>query len=71
MGDLYPSWPKFAVNLHWLGERLAEERLVGAAGIEPATLGLEIRCSIRLSYAPTMTRDYCINVVVGGHSRTP
>jgi hypothetical protein len=28
--------------------------LVGAAGIEPATLGLEIRCSIRLSYAPTV-----------------
>ena len=27
--------------------------LVGAAGIEPATLGLEIRCSIRLSYAPS------------------
>jgi (2Fe-2S) ferredoxin len=26
--------------------------LVGAAGIEPATTGLEIRCSIRLSYAP-------------------
>ena len=26
--------------------------MVGAAGIEPATLGLEIRCSIRLSYAP-------------------
>gem|GEM_PF-6252285 len=27
-------------------------RVVGAAGLEPATLGLEIRCSIRLSYAP-------------------
>ena|SRR5581483_485754 len=27
-------------------------RMVGAAGVEPATLGLEIRCSIRLSYAP-------------------
>jgi hypothetical protein len=26
--------------------------MVGAAGFEPATLGLEIRCSIRLSYAP-------------------
>src|SRR5580700_6144851 len=26
--------------------------LVGAAGIEPATTGLEIRCSIQLSYAP-------------------
>jgi hypothetical protein len=26
--------------------------MVGAAGIEPATLGLEIRCSILLSYAP-------------------
>jgi hypothetical protein len=28
--------------------------MVGAAGIEPATLGLEIRCSIRLSYAPAL-----------------
>jgi hypothetical protein len=27
--------------------------LVGAAGLEPATLCLEGRCSIRLSYAPT------------------
>ena len=27
--------------------------VVGAAGIEPATTGLEIRCSIRLSYAPS------------------
>ena len=26
--------------------------MVGAAGLEPATLGLEIRCSIHLSYAP-------------------
>jgi hypothetical protein len=37
------------------GTEVAEnllETLVGAAGIEPATLGLEIRCSIRLSYAP-------------------
>ena len=28
--------------------------LVGAAGLEPATLCLEGRCSIRLSYAPAM-----------------
>src|SRR5712671_4232989 len=28
--------------------------LVGTAGIEPATAGLEIRCSIQLSYAPTV-----------------
>ena len=27
--------------------------MVGAAGLEPATLCLEGRCSIRLSYAPT------------------
>ena len=27
-------------------------KMVGAAGLEPATTGLEIRCSIRLSYAP-------------------
>ena len=30
--------------------------MVGAAGIEPATVGLEIRCSIRLSYAPSLLR---------------
>src|SRR5208282_225485 len=35
-------------------------RVVGPAGIEPATLGLEIRCSIRLSYGPSTTY---------GHSR--
>ncbi len=29
-------------------------QVVGAAGIEPATLGLEIQCSIRLSYAPIL-----------------
>ncbi len=28
--------------------------LVGPAGIEPATLGLEIRCSILLSYGPKL-----------------
>jgi hypothetical protein len=30
----------------------AKSDLVGAAGIEPATTGLENRCSIQLSYAP-------------------
>ena len=29
--------------------------MVGAAGIEPATLCLEGRCSIRLSYAPAFS----------------
>jgi hypothetical protein len=28
-------------------------KMVGPAGVEPATLGLEIRCSIRLSYGPS------------------
>src|ERR1700735_613520 len=31
--------------------------MVGAAGIEPATAGLEIECSIRLSYAPSTTNE--------------
>jgi hypothetical protein len=31
----------------------AIQGMVGAAGLEPATLGLEIRCSIHLSYAPS------------------
>ena len=33
-------------------ERAPREGLVGAAGVEPATAGLEGRCSIQLSYAP-------------------
>ncbi len=48
------SWAREAPNC-FLFRKTAElrgGRLVGAAGIEPATLGLEIRCSIRLSYAP-------------------
>ena len=32
--------------------RILLKTLVGAAGLEPATLCLEGRCSIRLSYAP-------------------
>src|ERR1700730_3063886 len=32
------------------------ECVVGAAGLEPATTGLEIRCSIQLSYAPRLTQ---------------
>ena len=29
------------------------EKMAGVEGLEPPTLGLEIRCSIRLSYTPT------------------
>src|SRR6266849_5875284 len=36
---------------------MGNQNLVGPAGIEPATLGLEIRCSIRLSYGPSPMRD--------------
>ena len=39
------------------------QELVGAAGLEPATLGLEGRCSIHLSYAPV--RVHC-NFVSSG-----
>src|SRR5580765_8855214 len=41
--------------------------MVGAAGIEPATAGLEIRCSIRLSYAPLLSHR---NKIHGCISRT-
>ena len=33
-------------------------KLVGAAGLEPATLCLEGRCSIHLSYAPIFSNQY-------------
>jgi hypothetical protein len=39
-------------------QALAPVEMVGAAGIEPATAGLEIRCSIRLSYAPIRKQLY-------------
>ena len=39
--------------------------LVGPAGIEPATLGLEIRCSIRLSYGPLEARKSCAQYRIG------
>ena len=47
--------------------------MVGAAGIEPATAGLEIRCSIRLSYAPAVVNLFILQVNRGGlnHSREP
>ena len=48
---------KRCVNENWKcrWERPRDpDDMVGAAGIEPATLGLEIRCSIRLSYAPAL-----------------
>jgi hypothetical protein len=44
--------------------------MVGAAGIEPATPGLEIRCSIRLSYAPlskNLSHRNCFQVVGAGY----
>src|SRR5215469_13896249 len=43
--------------------------VVGPAGIEPATLGLEIRCSIRLSYGPSINQLYSLGGFPGkyGH----
>jgi hypothetical protein len=41
--------------------------MAGVEGLEPPTLGLEIRCSIRLSYTPVrtyMTRASLVLVVV-------
>gem|GEM_PF-3427831 len=35
-----------------------EKRMAGVEGLEPPTLGLEIRCSIRLSYTPSMLQKY-------------
>ena len=45
--------------------------MVGPAGIEPATLGLEIRCSIRLSYGPSVTQVYSLLTVDSGAVSVP
>jgi hypothetical protein len=41
--------------------------LAGVEGLEPPTLGLEIRCSIRLSYTPLQILAYCIQSVLIKH----
>lgn len=38
-------------------ENSAPDFVVRLAGVEPATLGLEVRCSIQLSYRRTPTYD--------------
>jgi hypothetical protein len=41
--------------------------MVGAAGLEPATLCLEGRCSIHLSYAPDFPiREFALTIVHRG-----
>jgi hypothetical protein len=55
-------WPQLDVRPHWAKamERDGNNpfrinlKLVGAAGLEPATTCLEGRCSIHLSYAPAL-----------------
>ena len=37
-----------------VGKSKTRVRVVGKAGFEPATPGLEGRCSIQLSYSPTV-----------------
>ena len=39
-------------NLHKREERLGEKKMVGLAGLEPATLRLSSACSNQLSYRP-------------------
>ena len=48
-------------------EEIIWRLMVGAAGLEPATVGLEIRCSIRLSYAPAAS-DTSLTLAVPFHA---
>ncbi len=50
-----PDWQQSVRTLQYF-------RVAGVEGLEPPTLGLEIRCSIRLSYTPKMT--YRIAVLI-------
>ena len=40
--------------------------MAGVEGLEPPTLGLEIRCSIRLSYTPARSKKYYHTLCAGG-----
>ncbi len=54
-GDSGMGYPKFPPKSNRFAKNERADLLilmVGAAGLEPATLGLEGRCSIHLSYAP-------------------
>ena len=39
----------------WRNPQKQGEKVAGVEGLEPPTLGLEIRCSILLSYTPNFT----------------
>ena len=45
-----------------------EFRMAGVEGLEPPTLGLEIRCSIRLSYTPSITDRHRLRYCSGNCS---
>ena len=50
------------------GDSMRSPRSVPLAGLEPATTGLEIPCSIRLSYRGLVAVG-CLIIGGGGHSR--
>ena len=54
LDDIYQILIGFQAMVGFYGTFL-NVSLVGEAGIEPTTPGLEGRCSIRLSYSPDVT----------------
>jgi hypothetical protein len=52
--------PRFSEMRVLMIRKERTESVAGVEGLEPPTLGLEIRCSIRLSYTPAINQHHTI-----------